>query len=240
MTEEGLSWEIRAAVCTNDTAAAMTSRKSRVVARIKAVNPKIVGAQCMLHTISNCIQSHGSRLLCLIRLWRELILWNQGHRSHVCWHIIAKKWTWNMTLVSLRAAVALPQKSVTADVWPTHTDVQVSERGQTFIFFSNLEWIAKHAYLADFNIFNLSMQGDYASILEVRGTINSFRTEIEIWLTRLQNGITDMFLDTNIPSVNIVRDNHHASWSEYINSYFTEKHKWLGLGPWSVCPRHDI
>lgn len=48
MTEEGLSWEKHVAVCTNG-AVAMTSRKSRVVARIKAVNPKIVGVHCMLH-----------------------------------------------------------------------------------------------------------------------------------------------------------------------------------------------
>lgn len=45
-------------------------------------------------------------------------------------------------------------------------------------FFSNLEWIAKHAYLTDFNRLNLSMRGGYASLLEVRDKINVFRTKI--------------------------------------------------------------
>ena len=48
MTEAGLSWEKCVAVCT-DGAAAMTGRKSGVVARIKAVNPKVISTHCMLH-----------------------------------------------------------------------------------------------------------------------------------------------------------------------------------------------
>ena len=43
-----LSWGKCVAVCT-DGAAAMTGRKSGVVARIKAVNPKVKSVHCMLH-----------------------------------------------------------------------------------------------------------------------------------------------------------------------------------------------
>ena len=43
-----MSWEKCVAVCT-DGAAAMTGRKSGVVARIKAVNPKVKSVHCMLH-----------------------------------------------------------------------------------------------------------------------------------------------------------------------------------------------
>ena len=48
MTETGLNWEKCVAVCT-DGAAAMTGRKSGVIARIKAVNPKVMATHCMLH-----------------------------------------------------------------------------------------------------------------------------------------------------------------------------------------------
>ena len=48
MTEAGLSWQNCVAVCT-DGAAAMTGRKSGVVARIKAVNPTLIATHCMIH-----------------------------------------------------------------------------------------------------------------------------------------------------------------------------------------------
>ncbi|XP_035291749.1 zinc finger BED domain-containing protein 5-like [Anguilla anguilla] len=47
MTEAGLSWEKCVAVCMDG--AAMTGRKSGVIARIKAVNPKVMAMHCMQH-----------------------------------------------------------------------------------------------------------------------------------------------------------------------------------------------
>ncbi|KAK7918919.1 hypothetical protein WMY93_010203 [Mugilogobius chulae] len=48
LTDARLSWDRCVAVCT-DGAAAMTGRRSGLVARIKSVNPNIIATHCMLH-----------------------------------------------------------------------------------------------------------------------------------------------------------------------------------------------
>ncbi|KAJ8348816.1 hypothetical protein SKAU_G00274050 [Synaphobranchus kaupii] len=138
MIEAGLNWEKCVAGC-SDGAAAMTGRKSGVIARIKAVNPTIMA---------------------------------------------------------------------------THS---------------------KLAYLADIfnllNSLNISIQGGYASILEVSDKINAFMKKTELWGRRLKDGVTDMFaqltefIHTNNLSLDVVREvasTHLTALSEHFSSYFSD------------------
>ena len=105
----------------------------------------------------------------------------------------------------------------------------------TAMLLSDPKWVAQLAYLADvFNILNelnLSMQGGYASVLEVSDKIKAFRGKTEIWRMRILNGITDMFpqltefLDTNKLPVELVRNQiygHLTALNDHFNSYFTD------------------
>lgn len=64
-------------------------------------------------------------------------------------------------------------------------------------FFSDPERVARLAYLVDvsnaLNSLNLSIQGRYASILEVSGKLTAFMRKAELWRRRLQAGVPDMF-----------------------------------------------
>uniref|UniRef100_A0A3B4ZRM2 HAT C-terminal dimerisation domain-containing protein n=1 Tax=Stegastes partitus TaxID=144197 RepID=A0A3B4ZRM2_9TELE len=102
-------------------------------------------------------------------------------------------------------------------------------------FFSDLEFIAELAYLANIfnllNCLNLSIQGGYASILEVSNKITGFMKKTELWRRRLQDGETDMFpqlaafLRTNSLSVAIVSEvasSHLAALREHFSSFFSD------------------
>jgi len=98
-------------------------------------------------------------------------------------------------------------------------------------FFSDPDFVAKLAYLADIfnllNSLNLSIQGGYASILEVSDKITAFM----LWRKRIQDGVTDMFpqltefLHKNNLSVAIVSEvatSHLTALSKHFNSYFSD------------------
>ena len=100
-------------------------------------------------------------------------------------------------------------------------------------FFSDPEYVAKLAYLVDvFNILNslnLSIQGRYASILDISDKITAFMRKTELW-RRLQD-VTDMFpqltdyLHANNLSVAAVKEvatSHLTALSKHFNSYFAD------------------
>ncbi len=104
--------------------------------------------------------------------------------------------------------------------------------------------MAKLAYLADIfsglNGLNLSIQGCYSTILEASDKIIAFRKKIDLWVCKLQRGITDMFqnlsefLDTNCMAVDFMLNtitSHLTSLNEHFSRYFTdidmEKYDWV-------------
>uniref|UniRef100_A0A672QSJ4 BED-type domain-containing protein n=1 Tax=Sinocyclocheilus grahami TaxID=75366 RepID=A0A672QSJ4_SINGR len=112
------------------------------------------------------------------------------------------------------------------------------------LFFSDQQWMAKLAYLADIfsslNGLNLSIQGCYSTILEASDKINAFRRNIDLWVHKLQRAITDMFpnlsefLDTNCMGVDFMLNtitSHLTSLNEHFSHYFTdidmEKYDWV-------------
>lgn len=110
--------------------------------------------------------------------------------------------------------------------------------------FSDTLWITKLAYLADMfnllNALNLSTQGGNTTILEVSDKIASFTKKLDIWKTRVSNGISDMFLqlteflDTNSMTIDCVRDTivaHLSTLAEYFGVYLKnlnmEEYDWV-------------
>jgi hypothetical protein len=196
-----LSWGKCVAVCT-DGAAVMTGRKSGVVARIKAVNPKVKSVHCMLHrqalaskgmepdlhfvlstavTAVNFVKSRALQSRLFGQLCREM---DAGHdtllyHSEVRW---------------------LSRGKVLQRVFELRSEMSEflrNEKPDLAEFFSDPEYVAKLAYLVDvlniLNSLNLSIQGRYASILDVSDKITAFMRKTELWRRRLQDGVTDMF-----------------------------------------------
>ncbi|KAL1250798.1 hypothetical protein QQF64_018594 [Cirrhinus molitorella] len=105
------------------------------------------------------------------------------------------------------------------------------------------EWMAKLAYLADIfsclNGLNLSIQ-DVTLQYWRQVTINAFRRKIDLWVHKLQRGITDMFpnlselLDANGMGVDFILNtvtSHLTSLNEHFSHYFPdtdmEKYDWV-------------
>ncbi|XP_057191418.1 SCAN domain-containing protein 3-like [Triplophysa rosa] len=239
MTEARLSWEKCVAVCT-DGAAAMTSRKSGVTARIKSVNPRIMATHCMLQrqalaskdmepdlhsvlntavTAVNFVKSRALQSRLFGQLCRDM---DAGHDA-LLYHCEVR---WLSRGKVLQRVFELRREMA---------EFMTEEKPNIAQFFTDPESMAKLAYLADiFNILNslnLSIQGGHTSILEVSNKITAFMKKTVLWRRRIQDGITDMFpqlsefLHTNNLSVATVRKvatSHLTSLSEHFSSYFSD------------------
>ena len=102
-------------------------------------------------------------------------------------------------------------------------------------FFFDPDFVAKLAYLADIfnllNSLNLSIQGRYASILEVSDKITAFMKKTELWRKRILDGVTDMFLqltefvlknNLSVALVSEVATSHLTALSKHFDSYFSD------------------
>ena len=81
------------------------------------------------------------------------------------------------------------------------------------------------------NSLNLSIQGRYASILDVSDKITAFMRKTELWRRRLQDGVTDMFLqltdylhanNLSVAAVKEVATSHLTALSKHFKSYLRE------------------
>uniref|UniRef100_A0A667WR08 DUF4371 domain-containing protein n=1 Tax=Myripristis murdjan TaxID=586833 RepID=A0A667WR08_9TELE len=220
MTEAGLSWEKCVAVCT-DGAAAMTGRNKGVIARIKAVNPKVIATHCMLHrqalaskdmepdlhsvlnTVVTAVNFVKSRAL-QTRLFAKLCKEMGADHDTLLFHSEVR---WLSRGKVLQRVCELRNEM---------SEFMREHKPDIAEFFSNPECVAKLAYLADvFNLLNdlnLSIQGGYASILEVSDKILAFMKKTQLWSRRIQDGITDIKVVTS----------HLTALSEHFSSYFTD------------------
>ncbi len=248
MVEEKLSWEKCVSVCT-DGAAAMTGHRSGVVTQIQAINPKIAATHCMLHRQALASKSMAPDLHDVL----EVV-------------VAAVNFVKSRPLKSRLFAKLCTEMGAAHDRLLFHSEVRWLSRGKVlervfelrrelrdFLkehkpdleqFFSDQQCMAKLAYLADIfsglNGLNLSIQGCYSTILEASDKIIAFRKKIDLWVCKLQRGITDMFpnlsefLDTNCMAVDFMLNtitSHLTSLNEHFSHYFTdidmEKYDWV-------------
>ncbi|RXN12879.1 zinc finger BED domain-containing 5-like protein [Labeo rohita] len=248
MVEEQLSWEKCVSVCT-DGAAAVTGHRRGVVTRIKAANPKIAATHCMLHRQALASKSVPPDLHNVL----EVV-------------VAAVNFVKSRSLKSRLFAKLCTEMGAAHDRLLFHSEVRWLSRGKVLervfelrrelheflkehkpdleLFFSDQQWMAKLAYLADIfsclNGLNLSIQGCYSTILEASDKINAFRRKIDLWVHKLQRGITDMFpnlsefLDTNGMGVDFMLNtitSHLISLNEHFSHYFPdtdmEKYDWV-------------
>ena len=63
--------------------------------------------------------------------------------------------------------------------------------------FSDKVWVAILAYLCDIfsllNELNLSLQGKMKTVFKLADKVAAFKTKLELWGRRVNNGILDMF-----------------------------------------------
>lgn len=162
---------------------------------------------------------------------------SQGHYGFDCSLSFTMKWVQDMTHYSstLRYDGSPVGKFYSGCLNCAPSCVMPSPSLITATLFYDPKWVAQLAYLADvFNILNelnLSIQGGFASVLEVSDKIKGFRGETENWSMRVLNGFTDTFpqitefLDTNKLSVELVKNQiccHFTALNEHYNSCFTD------------------
>lgn len=239
MTEAGLSWEKCVAVCT-DGAAAMTGRKSGVIAQIKTVNPKIMATHWMLHRQALASKSMGPDLHSVLNTAVTAVncVKSRALQSRLFGQLCREMDAGHDTLLYHTEVRWLSRGKVLQRVFELRSEMSVfmrADKPDIAEFFSDPECVAKLAYLADvfnlLNSLNLSIQGSYASILEVSDKITAFMKKTELWRKRIQDGVTDMFpqltefLHTNNLSVAIVREvvtSHLTALSKHFSLYFPD------------------
>lgn len=251
MTEAGLSWEKCVAVCT-DGAAAMTGRKSGVIAQIKTVNPKIMATHCKLHRQALASKRMGPDLHSVLNTAVTAVNFvkSRALQSRLFGQLCREM----DTLLYHTEVRWLSRGKVLQRVFELRSEMSVfmrADKPDIAEFFSDPECVAKLAYLADvfnlLNSLNLSIQGSFASILEVSDKITAFMKKTELWRKRIQDGLTDMFpqltefLHSNNLSVAIVREvvTSHPNCTEQAFQLILPRceHRCLGLGARSFCPR---
>ncbi|KAJ4925387.1 hypothetical protein JOQ06_018119 [Pogonophryne albipinna] len=214
METGNVSWENCIEICT-DGAAAMTGRKSGVVARAKERNPMMIATHCMLHrqalvskSLSPELQSVLSTVVSVVnhikckplhsRLFGQLCREMGAGQDTLLFHSEVR---WLSRGKGLQRVYELRSELC---------EFIQNDKPTTAALFLDPEWIAQLAYLADvFNLLNdlsLSVQGRYASILETCSPNSEF-------------------LDTNQIPAEIVKNtigSHLASLGDYFNDYFTD------------------
>ncbi|CAL9683899.1 unnamed protein product [Knipowitschia caucasica] len=239
MTDASLSWDRCVAVCT-DGAAAMTGRKSGLVARVKSVNPNIIATHCMLHrqalaakdmdpdlhsvlntavSAVNFVKSRALQSRLFGQLCRDMDAEHDAllYHSEVRWLSRGKVLQRVFELRKEMGEFLREQKPDLAEI------------------FTNPESVCKLAYLSDIfntlNGLNLSIQGAHTSILQVSDKISAFMKKTDLWARRIQDGITDMFpqlsdfLHAEKLSVNVVQavaTSHLTSLCQHFRFYFSE------------------
>ena len=174
--EAGMSWRKCVAVCT-DGAAAMTGRKSGVIARIKAVNPNVKSVHCMLHWQALASKGMEPDLHSVLNTAVAAVHFVKSRemQSRLFGQLCREMDAGHDTLLYHSEVRWLSRGKVLQRVFELRREVSEFLRTDVANFFS---YIAKLAYLVDvfsvLNSLNLSVQGRYASILEVSDKITAF------------------------------------------------------------------
>ena len=173
MTETKLNWENCVAVCT-DGAAAMTGRKSGVVARIKRMNPQIVATHCMLHREALASKDMAPDLHSVLStVVHDVVNYVKSRplQSRLFSQLCNEMGAGHDTLLFHSEVRWLSRGKVLQRVFELRTelcDFLKDAKPTTAMLLSDPKWVAQLAYLADmFNILNelnLSMHGGYACL----------------------------------------------------------------------------
>ncbi|XP_060774418.1 SCAN domain-containing protein 3-like [Neoarius graeffei] len=239
INEAGLSWGKCVAVCT-DGAAAMTGRKSGVVARIKAVNPNVKSVHCMLHRQALASKAIEPDLHLVLNKAVAAVNFvkSRALQTRLFGQLCQEMDAGHDTLLYHSEVRWLSRGKVLQRVFELRTEMSEfmrTEKPDIAEFFSHPVYVAKLAYLVDvfnaLNSLNLSIQGRYASILEVSDKLTAFMRKAELWQRRLQDGVTDMFpqlteflLANNLP-VTVMKEvatSHLTALSKHFTSYFSD------------------
>jgi hypothetical protein len=235
--ESGLAWTQCVGVCT-DGAAAMTGRKSGLVARVKQAGPHIISTHCMIHRealaakdMSEDLSDAFSKCTKIVnfikarplnhRLFENLCREMQADHRHLLLHTEVR---W------------LSRGRVVQRIYELRDELLIflNEHNNSMAhFFTDETWVARLSYLADiFNILNnlnLSLQGPNMNLLKAHDKIDAFKKKLRIWKGRCEEGIYDMFplLDDFLTMNNISTDiiagtilNHIQQLSHYFYQYF--------------------
>lgn len=186
MQTNSIDWSHCVGVCT-DGAAAMTGKRSGVVALIKAKAPDAVGTHCMLHRealVAKRMEDELQQVLQdVVKIVNSIKARPLKHRmfAKLCHDMGA-----NFESVLLHSEVRwLSRGAVFKRVFELRKELReflVSENSQFAPCFDNQSWVLKLAYLSDIflllNALNQSMQGRDLSILNLQDKVRAFVQKI--------------------------------------------------------------
>ena len=232
-----LSWNNCLGICT-DGAAAMTGRKSGLVAQIKRLSPQATATHCMIHRESLAAKGMDENLAEVFSDCVKVVNFIKSRPlNHRLFENLCSEMGSEHKHLLLHTEVRwLSRGRVVQRVFELRDELLLFlyEHNNTLAqFLTDETWLARLAYLADiFNILNglnLSLQGPDSNILKTHDKINSFQKKLCIWKRRCQEGIYDMFPllatyliehDINTKVVASVVLNHIQQLSHYFDEYF--------------------
>lgn len=227
ITAEGFQWEKCVGLCT-DGAAAMTGKKSGLLARVKEVAPLATFTHCFLHRealaskklhpalhdvlqtavkIVNAIKAGALSSRLFASLCREMGSEHQHLLLHseVRWLSRGNVLT---RLLELREEVSQFLSNVDSPL---------------AVHLSDDEWCAKLAYLSDIfthiNELNKSMQGLSSSILTYTDKIAAFTSKLKLWRSRVEKGVWDMFPSLCVNDGERIRETVHTHLGALIQKF---------------------
>ncbi|XP_064410162.1 SCAN domain-containing protein 3-like [Latimeria chalumnae] len=201
ITSNSLDWKKYVGICT-DGAAAMTGKRSGVVARVREVAPNVTATHCILHRQALALKEMNEELHDVLnsvikivnfvksnpfnsRLFSALCAEMGAGHEHVLFHSEVR-WLSKGKVVKRVYELRDELKELLQ-----HCGSPLAEHLMDSLFLSRLAYLAD--IFSEINELNLALQGHGGHLLAQEDKIRAFKKKISIWENRIQASVTEMF-----------------------------------------------
>lgn len=235
--QSALPWTQCIGICT-DGAAAMTGKKSGLVARIKQVAPEATATHCMIHREALAAKGMDEDLADAFSVCVKIVNFIKARPlNHRLFENLCSEMGAEHKHLLLHTEVRwLSRGRVVQRVFELRDELLIflnEHNGTLAQFLTDETWVARLAYLGDIfsilNSLNLSLQGPHSNALKTHDKIDAFQKKLRVWKGRCEQGVFDMFplldnflTENEIGTENITSTvlNHIQQLSHYFHEYF--------------------
>lgn len=236
MEQNSIDWSRCVGVCT-DGAAAMTGKRSGVIAFIKEKAPNVVSTHCMLHREALVAKRIDDELYQVLQVVVKTVNYVKAHpMKDRLFEALCHEMDADFHGLLLHSEVRwLSRGAVLNRVFALRRELAVflsSHKSDLCIYFEDKSWMLKLAYLSDIfqhlNVLNKSMQGLELCILNVQDKVRAFMQKLSLWEAKCQEGVTEMFpfyhqeCMTSSETITAIIVSHLSHLQGYFREYYPE------------------